>query len=40
MASIYNDMSDLDSKRINEVVDSLEKVFDDDCSGSVGMSYL
>ena len=36
MVSIYKDMSDLDSNRINEVVDSLEKVFDEDHSGSVG----
>jgi hypothetical protein len=37
MISIYKDMSDLDPSRINEVVDSLEKVFDEDNSGTVGM---
>jgi hypothetical protein len=37
MISIYNDMSDLDSSRIHEVVDSIEKVFDEDHSGTVGM---
>lgn len=36
MISIYKDMSDLDSTRISEVVDLLEKVFDEDHSGSVG----
>ena len=36
MVSIYKHMSDLDSKRIGEVVDSLEKVFDEDRSGTVG----
>jgi hypothetical protein len=36
MISIYKDMSDLDSSRISEVVDSLEKVFDEDNSGTVG----
>ena len=36
MISIYKDMSDLDSTRISEVVDLLEKVFDEDNSGSVG----
>jgi hypothetical protein len=36
MISIYRDMSDLDSTRISEVVDSLAKVFDEDCSGTVG----
>jgi hypothetical protein len=36
MISIYKDLSDLDSSRISEVVDSLEKVFDEDHSGSVG----
>lgn len=30
-------MSDLDTDRISDVVDSLEKVFDEDNSGSVGM---
>jgi hypothetical protein len=29
-------MSDLDSTRISEVVDSLAKVFDEDHSGTVG----
>ena len=37
MISIYKDMSDLDSTRISDVVDALEKVFDEDNSGSVGM---
>ena len=37
MVSIYKDMSDFDSSRINEVVDSLEKAFDEDNSGTVGM---
>ena len=37
MISIYKDMSDLDPSRITEVVDSLEKVFDEDNSGTVGM---
>ena len=36
MIGIYKDMSDLDSTRISQVVDSLEKVFDEDRSGSVG----
>ena len=36
MISIYKDMSDLDSTRISEVVDLLEKAFDEDHSGSVG----
>lgn len=38
MISIYKDMSDLDSTRISEVVDAIEKVFDEDRSGSVGQS--
>jgi len=38
MISIYKDMSDLDASRISEVVDSLEKVFDEDNSGTVGMN--
>ncbi len=33
-------MSDLDSTRISEVVDSLAKVFDEDRSGYVGKEYL
>jgi hypothetical protein len=37
MISIYKDMSDLDPSRITEVVDSLENVFDEDNSGTVGM---
>jgi hypothetical protein len=37
MIAIYKDMSDLDSTCISQVVDSLEKVFDEDQSGSVGM---
>lgn len=36
MISVYNDMSDLDAKRIGFIVDSLEKVFDEDNSGTVG----
>ena len=36
MISIYKDMSDLDSQRISDVVDSLAKVFDEDESGTVG----
>ena len=36
MVSIYKDMSDYDSSRINEVVDSIESVFDEDHSGTVG----
>lgn len=40
MVSIYNDMSDLDTSRIRDVVDSLAKVFDEDKSGSVGMHNL
>ena len=36
MISIYKDMSDLDPSRISEVVDALEKVFDEDRSGTVG----
>lgn len=36
MISIYKDMSDLDPARISEVVDSIEKVFDEDRSGTVG----
>lgn len=36
MIGIYNDMSDLDAERIKHVVDSLEKVFDEDNSGTVG----
>lgn len=31
-------MSDLDSTRISEVVDAIEKVFDEDRSGTVGQS--
>jgi hypothetical protein len=37
MISIYKDMSDLDPDRITDVVDGLEKVFDEDKSGTVGM---
>ncbi len=33
-------MSDLDHSRISEVVDSLEKVFDEDNSGTVGMYMM
>mgnify|MGYP000486477221 CR=1 FL=1 len=40
MISIYKDMSDLDPTRIVEVVDSLEKMFDEDHSGSVGLYEL
>ena len=36
MISIYKDMSDLDPARITEVVDLMEKVFDEDHSGHVG----
>lgn len=36
MIAIYNDLSDLDAERIKYVVDSLEKVFDEDQSGTVG----
>jgi hypothetical protein len=38
MVSIYKDMSDVDPSRISEVVDSLKNVFDEDNSGTVGMS--
>ncbi|CAF5215813.1 unnamed protein product, partial [Rotaria magnacalcarata] len=38
MISIYKDMSDLDSTRISDVVDALEKVFDEDNSGSVDVN--
>jgi hypothetical protein len=38
MATIFNDMSDMDPARINHVVDSLDKAFDDDRSGTVGNS--
>ena len=37
MVSVYKDMSDLDPTHISEVVDSLENVFDEDNSGTVGM---
>ena len=36
MIAIYKDMSDLDPSRIKDVVDALEKVFDEDKSGTVG----
>lgn len=36
MIAIYKDLSNIDSSRISEVVDSLEKVFDEDHDGSVG----
>lgn len=36
MIAIYKDLSDLDAERIEYVVDSLEKVFDEDKSGKVG----
>ena len=36
MIAIYKDLSDLDAERITYVVDSLEKVFDEDKSGTVG----
>ena len=36
MVAIYKDMSDLDPKRISEVVNSLEKALDEDHSGYVG----
>lgn len=36
MIGIYKDMSDLDPERIKDVVDGLEKVFDEDKSGTVG----
>lgn len=35
MISIYKDMSDIDPSRITEVVDLMEKVFDEDRSGHV-----
>ncbi|CAF4075912.1 unnamed protein product, partial [Rotaria sp. Silwood2] len=38
MISIYKDMSDLDSTRISEVVDSLARVFDEDHSGTVDVN--
>lgn len=38
MISIYNDLSDLDANRIGFIVDSLEKVFDEDHSGSVDIN--
>ncbi len=40
MISIYKDMSDLDSTRISDVVDSLAKVFDEDHSGTVGKQSI
>ena len=33
-------MSNLDSTRISEIVDSLERVFDEDDSGYVGMLLI
>ena len=36
MVSIYKDMSDLDPSRIRDAVDTIEKVFDEDKSGTVG----
>lgn len=39
MISIYKDMSDLDPTRITEVVDLIERVFDEDNSGYVGESF-
>lgn len=36
MISIYKDMSDLDPQRISDAVDTIENVFDEDKSGSVG----
>lgn len=36
MIAIYKDMSDLDPAHIAAVVESLEKVFDEDNSGTVG----
>lgn len=38
MITIYNDLSDLDAERIKYVVDSLEKVFDEDQSGTVDIN--
>ncbi|CAF1143474.1 unnamed protein product [Adineta steineri] len=38
MISIYKDMSDLDSSRISDVVDSLANVFDEDHSGTVDIN--
>ncbi|CAF0903032.1 unnamed protein product [Rotaria sordida] len=38
MISIYKDLSDLDATRISKVVDSLEKVFDEDHSGTVDVN--
>ncbi|CAF3418758.1 unnamed protein product [Rotaria sp. Silwood1] len=38
MISIYKDMSHLDPAHINEVVDSLERVFDEDHSGTVDVN--
>ncbi|CAF0861889.1 unnamed protein product [Rotaria sordida] len=38
MIAIYKDMSELDSARITEVVDSLERVFDEDHSGTVDIN--
>ncbi|CAF2168945.1 unnamed protein product [Rotaria magnacalcarata] len=38
MLAIYKEMSDLDPTRINEIVDSIEKIFDEDHSGSVDIN--
>ena len=40
MIAIYKDMSDLDPAHIAAVVESLEKVFDEDNSGTVGKKYF
>lgn len=40
MISIYKDMSDLDTTRVAQLVDSLEQVFDEDHSGTVGKFTL
>ncbi|CAF3151824.1 unnamed protein product [Rotaria socialis] len=38
MLAIYTEMSDLDPMRISEIVDSIEKIFDEDHSGSVDIN--
>lgn len=40
MVSVYKDLSNLDSTRIDKVVDSLANIFDEDNSGYVGMYFI
>jgi hypothetical protein len=40
MVAVYKDMSEFDSSRISEAVDSIAQVFDEDHSGTVGKEDL